>query len=162
MSLIPFRMKRSNGEEPRSLAAVADFRGEINRLVEYFLGRGGMMQPWAGSSEIAAWTPTVDLAETEDQIRIRAELPGMSADDVDVSVSEDRVVISGEKKSQTETTRNGWTHRESRSGRFSRSIPLPEPIDTERVTARFERGVLLVELAKSEAGTSRRIPVAAG
>lgn len=161
MSLIPFRTKRSNGEEPRSLAALADFRGEMNRLFEDFLVRGGMMRPWVESSEVAAWTPTVDLAETEDQIRIRAELPGMSADDVDVSVSEDRVVISGEKKSEVETKQNGWTHLESRCGSFSRSIPLPEPIDTERATARVERGVLLIELAKSEAGTSRRIPVAA-
>jgi HSP20 family protein len=162
MSLIPFRTKRSNGQESSGLPALADFRQEMNRLLDEFFRRGPLaMQPFFDTAESSAWVPAVDISETDTAITIRAELPGLSPEDVDVSVSEDRVVIAGEKKSASESTRNGWTHRECRSGSFTRSIPLPEPIDPDRVTARYEHGVLAVEMAKSEAGTSRRVPVQA-
>jgi HSP20 family protein len=68
-------------------------------------------------------------------------------------------VIAGEKKSATQETGNGWTHRESSHGSFTRSIPLPESVDPAKVTARYDKGVLTVELAKSPTSASRKVPV---
>ena len=166
MSLIPFRTKRSTGMEPSSLATMGDFRNEMNRLL-------------AGSSEAWTWTSdgqssftiapseraergtsiVLHLSESGAEIHVRAELPGIDPKDVDVSVSEDRLVISGEKKSATEKTTDGWKHRESHYGSFSRAIPLPEAVDPAKVTARYDKGVLTVELKKSPTSTSRKVPV---
>ena len=159
MSLIPFRTKRSSGMEPGSLANLADFRNEMNRLFEGFFSRPLMAGPWFETVEPGQWLPAVDMSENDTQLHIRAELPGIDPKDVDVSVSEDRLVISGEKKSETEASGEGWSHRESRSGSFSRAIPLPESVDPAKVTARYDKGVLTVELTKSPTSTSRKVPV---
>jgi HSP20 family protein len=68
-------------------------------------------------------------------------------------------VISGEKKSSSETSGEGWSHCESHSGSFSRTIPLPESVDPSKVTAKYDKGVLMVELTKSPSATSRKVPV---
>lgn len=161
MSLIPFRTKRSSGMEPGSLATLADFRNEMNRLFEGFFSRPLAGAPWFETIEPGQWLPAIDMAENDAQIHVRAELPGIDPQDVDVSVSEDRLVISGEKKSEKETSGDGWSHRESHYGSFSRAIPLPEPVDPARVTARYDKGVLSIELTKSPASTSRKVPVQA-
>jgi HSP20 family protein len=161
MSLIPFRTKRSSGMEPASLTTMADFRNEMNRLFEGFFSRPLMGSSWLETGEPGQWIPAIDLSESGAQIHVRAELPGIDPKDVDVSVSEDRLVISGEKKSSTEKTTDGWTHRESHYGSFSRAIPLPEAVDPAKVTARYDKGVLTVELTKSPSSTSRKVPVLA-
>lgn len=159
MSLIPFRTKRSSGMEPANLATISDFRNEMNRLFEGFLNRSSWGAPWFETAEPGAWMPAIDMQEGDTEIHVRAELPGIDPKDVDVSVSEDRLLISGEKKSETEQTTDGWTHRESHYGSFSRAIPLPEAVDPAQVTARYDKGVLTVELKKSPSSTSRKVPV---
>jgi len=162
MSLIPFRTKRSSGMESGSLATLADFRNEMNRLFEGFFSRPSMASPWFETIEPGRWLPAVDMSENDTQIRVRAELPGIDPKDVDVSVSEDRLLISGEKKSEKEEAGEGWSHRESHSGSFSRAIPLPETVDPGNVTARYDKGVLTVDLKKSPSSASRKVPVLTG
>jgi HSP20 family protein len=161
MSLIPFRMKRSTGMEPAGLATLADFRNEMHRLFEGLFSRPMDLPPAWFEPPIPAWGPPVDLSETDTLVRVRAEVPGIDPADVEVSVSEDRLVISGEKQATEESTDEGITHREARYGSFSRAIPLPESVDPSKVTATIDKGVLLVEMTKSPSGTSRRIPVKA-
>lgn len=159
MSLIPFRTKRTSGMEPGNLASIADFRNEMNRLFEGFFSRPLPLPGWFDTVEPGQWLPAVDLSENETRIHVRAELPGIDPRDVDVSVSEDRLVISGEKKSAAESGGCGWTHRESHYGAFSRAIPLPEPVDPSQVTATYDKGVLSVELTKSPSSAARKVPV---
>ena len=159
MSLIPFRTKRSGGMESGSMANLADFRNEMNRLFEGFFSRPLTTSSWFDTIEPGRWLPAVDMSETDRQIHVRAELPGIDPKDVDVSVSEDRLVISGEKKSESTRTGNGWTHRESHFGAFSRAIPLPEAVDPAKVSAKYDKGVLSVELTKSPSAASRKVPV---
>ena len=159
MSLIPFRTKRSSGMEPANLTTMADFRNEMNRLFEGFFSRPLTGPSWFETGEPGQWIPAIDLSESGSEIHVRAELPGIDPKDVDVSVTEDRLVISGEKKSQTEKTTDGWTHRESHYGSFSRAIPLPEAVDPAKVTARYDKGVLTGELTKSPSAPSRTVPV---
>lgn len=159
MSLIPFRMKRTNGMEPGNLASLTDFRNEMNRLFEGFFSRPAALPGWFETIEPGQWLPAIDLKEDGARIHVRAELPGIDPKDVDVSVSEDRLVISGEKKTEAETGGPGWSHRESHCGSFSRAIPLPEPVDPAQVTARYDKGVLMVELTKSPTSAARKVPV---
>jgi HSP20 family protein len=167
MSLIPFRTKRTSGMDTGNLMSMADFRNEMNRLFEGFFSRASSLAPsgfgpsWFETAMPAEWVPTVDLSETDTQIRVRAELPGIDPKDVDVSVSGDRLVISGEKKESKESSGEGWTHCESHYGAFSRAIPLPESVDPSKVTARYDKGVLMVDLTKSPSSTSRKVPVLA-
>lgn len=159
MSLIPFRMKRTSGMEPGNLASLADFRNEMNRLFEGFFSRSLPTPSWFETAEPGQWLPAVDLSEDDTRIHVRVELPGIDPQDVDVSVSEDRLVVSGEKKSLAESGGPGWTHRESHYGGFSRAIPLPETVDPSQVTAKYDKGVLTVELTKSPTAASRKVPV---
>lgn len=159
MSLIPFRTKRSGGMETGSMATLADFRNEMNRLFEGFFSRPLTTSSWFDTIEPGQWLPTVDMSENDTQIHVRAELPGIDPKDVDVSVSEDRLVICGEKKSTAESSGEGWSHRESQYGSFSRAIPLPESVDPAQVTARYDKGVLTVELTKSPSSAARKVPV---
>jgi len=159
MSLIPFRTKRSSGMEPGSLANLADFRNEMNRLFEGFLSRPLMSGSWFETAEPGQWLPAIDLSENDTQIHVRVEVPGIDPKDVDVSVSEDRLVISGEKKCEKESSGEDWSHRESHFGSFSRAIPLPESVDPAKVTARYDKGVLTVELTKAPTSASRKVPV---
>ena len=160
MSLIPFRTKRTSGMDTGNLMSLADFRHEMNRLFEGFMSRTSALAPsWFETIEPGQWIPAIDLSETDTQIRVRAELPGIDPKDVDVSVSGDRLVIAGEKKSSTQESGEGWSHCESRYGSFSRAIPLPEPVDPAKVTARYDKGVLMVELTKSPSAASHKVPV---
>jgi len=159
MNLIPFRTKRSTGMEPGGLITMSDFRNEMNRLFEGFFSRSPTGPSWFESTEPGSWTPAIDLSESGTQIHVRAELPGIDPKDVEVSVSEDRLLISGEKKSVSEGSADGWTHRESHFGSFSRAITLPEAVDSSKVTAKYDKGVLTVELTKSPSSAARKVLV---
>jgi HSP20 family protein len=160
MSLIPFRTKRTGGTDTNPMTSLADFRSEMNRLFEGFMSRTSALSPsWFEPIEPGRWMPAVDLSETDTQIRVRAELPGIDPKDVEVSASGDRLLISGEKKSSSEESGEGWSHCESHYGAFSRAIPLPESVDPAKVTARYDKGVLMVELTKSPSATARKVPV---
>ena len=157
MNLIPFRTKRAIGLEPLNLSTMSDFRNEMSRMLEGF---GTALTPtWFDAS--GQWLPTIDVSDKESQYLVRAELPGIEPNDVEVNVTEDRLTISGEKKTTAESAGNGWSHRESQCGAFSRTIPLPETVDPSKVTARYDKGVLTVELTKSPASKARKVPVQA-
>jgi HSP20 family protein len=161
MSLIPLRSHRASGLEPAGFSSLADFRTEMNRLFDGLFSRSLAMPTWSEIGEPGQWLPVIDLSDDPQRIQVRAELPGIDPKQVDVDVTEDRLVISGEKKQATSKSGNGWSHTESRYGAFSRTIPLPDPIDPNKVTATFDNGVLTVELAKSATSTSRKVPVLA-
>lgn len=159
MSLIPFRMRRAAGLEPAGLSTLADVRTEMNRLFDGLFARPLTLPGWLEAAESGGWFPAVDLAEDPQRIQVRAELPGIDPKHVDVDVTEDRLVISGEKQHAASKSGNGWTHTEGQSGAFRRTIPLSDPVDPAKVTASFDNGVLTVELVKAATSTARKIPV---
>lgn len=160
MSLIPFRSRRPAGLEPTGLSSLSEFRTEMNRLFDGLFARPLPMPAWFPAAEPGQWLPAVDMSDDPQRIQIRVELPGIDPKQVDVDVTEDRLVISGEKKHAASKSGNGWTHLESQYGAFSRTIPLPDPVDPSKVTAAFDNGVLTVDLAKTTTSTSRKVPVA--
>lgn len=106
----------------------------------------------------SGWTPAVDILETADQYIVMAEVPGMSRDELDISVHEGRLTISGERRERISQCEQ--YHRVERGhGSFSRTFHLPVPMDSERITADLRDGLLTVTCPKAANGSARRIQV---
>lgn len=106
---------------------------------------GTTSDPWAGSGGdigTALWAPPVEVLERGDKILVRAELPGVSKDDVNVSVADDVLTIEGERRQEHEDRGEGFYRSERSYGRFFRSIPLPEGADADKADASFKDGIL--------------------
>jgi HSP20 family protein len=101
----------------------------------------------------------MDLVETEHDFVLRADLPGMSEQDIKIEFQENVLTISGERKAEHEERREGYYRIERSSGAFSRSLTLPEGVDPQLVRARFDRGVLEVQIPKPEARKPQKISI---
>lgn len=115
-----------------------------------------------GLSQIQ-WSPSMEILERDNELVIRADLPGLSKDDINVEVTDDMLTIAGERREERDETREGYRHSERRYGRFSRSFPLPEGINAEDVKAAFQNGVLEVTMpAPKREQRGRRIEIQEG
>lgn len=103
----------------------------------------------------------VDLSETDGQVVVKAALPGIQPEDVDISVSDGVLTIKGETKSEEKTEAENYHRREIRYGAFSRSIPLPAQVNDEKADAVFQDGVLSVTLPKAEVAKPKQIKIKA-
>ena len=101
----------------------------------------------------------VDLWETKDAYHLRADLPGVTPDELEVNATSDSISISGEVKGQADVTEDGWLRQERRVGKFQRAFSLPVAIDPSKVEATFENGVLSLVLPKAESTKPRTIKV---
>jgi HSP20 family protein len=112
-----------------------------------------------GLSSVSAADVAIDLKETDTDVVIKAELPGVEPDEVDVSIMEGVLVIKGEHKEEKEEKEASYYSRELRYGSFSRSINLPAAINAEKAEAVFENGILTLTLPKTEEAKPRQIKV---
>lgn len=124
-----------------------------------------MLEDFGSFGGIAAWTPSVDVFERGGQLVVRADLPGMTKDDVRVEILDDGLLLEGERREERESEEGGVWRSERRSGSFRRLIPLPEDIiNPEQVTASFKDGVLevTVGLPEREKAKGRRVEITEG
>lgn len=106
------------------------------------------------------WVPAIEVTQREGNYVVRAELPGLKPDDVKLEVTDDAIVIQGERKSEQEETKSGVRVTERRYGRFYRAIPLPEGAKADDARARFDNGVLEITVPTEEQRSGRReIPI---
>ena len=139
----------------RPFRDVISIQDEMNRLFDDFFGRPITRPEWAE----AAWCPCVDVSETKDDVIINTEIPGMSKDDVKVSVQDNILTLSGEKK-QEKVEKDANYHRMERSyGSFSRSFTLPTAVQPDKVKANYKDGILRITLPKSEEVKPKQIPI---
>lgn len=134
---------------------------EMNRLFDDVL-RGGALPAGgqSGSEGGVLLAPHMDVSETEKELRIRAELPGVSEKDIDISLNDDVLTIRAEKRQERKEEREGVHFSERSFGTFQRSLRLPFQVNPDQVQARFENGVLSVTLPKTQPQErSRRIQV---
>ena len=103
--------------------------------------------------------PAAEMDETEDEIRLKLEIPGMKAEDLDIEVSETSIDISGERKSESKTEAKGMVRSEFSYGKFERVIPLPAHIQNDKVKAEYNNGILTLTLPKTEAEKHRTVKV---
>jgi len=127
----PFSFMRRFGEDMDSL------------FEEFGFGRGLMPQ---GLAEMADWSPQIEITEREGQLIVRADLPGLSKDDVQVELRDDAILIRGQRKQEREEKREGYYRSERSYGSFYRQIPLPKGVKTENATATFRDGVLEISM----------------
>jgi len=107
-------------------------------------------------------TPAIDLSETDSEVVVKASLPGVKAEDVEISVNDGILTVKGEKKSDGKTGTENFYRREIRYGSFSRSVPLPSRVNHEQAVAEFDDGVLTVTLPKAEDVRSKQIKIRPG
>jgi HSP20 family protein len=122
-----------------------DLHSEMNRMFDEVLG--GLTRGRSGRQQgvqATEWAPSVDVFEKEGNLVIRAELPGVEQEDVDITVQDRVLTISGQRKEEQERERDGYYVRERRQGAFSRSVMLPQGVDEGNIRARYEDGVLEV------------------
>ena len=138
------------------LRELNSLQSEMNRLFNT------VFDTPSGSSgnALRRWVPAMDLVEAGDQFILRADLPGMSEEDVHVEFEDGTLTVSGERKAEHEEHEEGFHRVERAFGAFSRSLTLPKGIDADAVTAGFDRGVLEIRIPKPEQRKPRRIEIA--
>jgi HSP20 family protein len=105
------------------------------------------------------WVPAMDLTEAEDHYLLKADLPGLSEEDISIEFEHGQLTVSGKREAEHERSEKGWHRIERSFGSFSRTLTLPEGVDADAVTAEFDRGVLNVQIPKPEKVKPRRIAV---
>ncbi|MHC4488104.1 MAG: Hsp20/alpha crystallin family protein [Planctomycetota bacterium] len=145
MALVPIHRRHRNG--------LTTLHGDIDDLFDSFFR--GLDRPFAGYK---AW-PAIDVAEEEDAIVVRAEIPGCKAEDIDISVYGNTLTISGEKKLSEEKKEKGYYHVESTYGSFRRELTLPTDVDQDKIDATCKNGVLSITLPKAEKAKAVKIKV---
>jgi HSP20 family protein len=146
----PFGSIRRRGDVFNDLSGIQQ---EMNRLFDEFFGER--------RQELAegTWLPAVDVSETGEEIVVRAELPGLSKDDIELNIQDNVLTLKGEKKQEKKEEKENY-HRVERSyGSFSRSFTLPAGVDPENVQATFKDGVLVIALPKVEEAKQKKIEI---
>jgi HSP20 family protein len=136
---------------------VHSLQQEFNRLFGFFDSQTGERRAPA-----RRFVPAIDLVEADQHYVLRADLPGLSEDDVNVEVDGRVLRVSGERKSEREEQRDGFYRLERASGSFSRTLTLPEGVDAEAIEASVANGVLEVKIPKPEQSQPKRVAIKAG
>jgi HSP20 family protein len=126
-------------------------RDSLNRFFDY--------PEFGGTDLFEGWQPAVDVHEDKDNIIVKAEMPGMKREDIDVSLNQNTLLLCGERKREEERKEEGYYRSERYFGKFQRSIPIPQTVDAQKIEARYRDGVLTVKLPKSEQSKAKQIDV---
>lgn len=146
--MLPTQMSRRSRWSPRTLP---EMRNEIDRLFEnFFDGPAG---------DYGNFVPATDVIEEDDRFLINVELPGFNRDDVEVTMEQGTLTISGRRAAEREEEDDSFHLRERAFGRFSQSFSLPRSIDASNVEAHYDNGILRVEVPKAAEARSRKIEV---
>lgn len=160
MRLTPWRKQSELSRESAGRSSLRGLRDQMDRLFDSFFGGS----PWSDSGmsgASGAWDPDLELVETNREYTIRAEVPGLDPEEIDVRLNGNVLTLSGEKKEEREEKKAGVVRSERRYGSFFRSIELPADAKPETIDADYDKGVLTLKIAKGEGAGSRRIPVKA-
>lgn len=161
MSLVPFKGRArelAKMDKLTPLSSIRRMREEMERIFDRFFD-----DPWA-MPELplergTGWLPTLDMSETEDEVVLRAEVPGVDAKNLEITVSGRTLTLAGEKQEESEKKGETFYHCERSFGAFRRSIELPETADPEKISAEHDNGVVTIHVAKLKGAKPREIPV---
>ena len=132
-----------------------DLRTTMDRLFDEGFARP---RRFTQAHEYASPFP-IEVSQTEGAVEVKASLPGVPAEDVDISISEDVLTIKGQHKEETEDRKRDYYRREIRYGSFQRSLTLPVGVDADRAEAHFDNGILTLHLPKAESNRPKQIKV---
>lgn len=117
-------------------------------------------RPFRGFDEFTGrFSPLVEVSEKDDEMVVRAEVPGLKPEDIELKVENSNLIISGEKKQEKKEEKENYVHTECSYGSFYRVVPLRSEVDQDRIKASHKNGVLTIRLPKSEKSRSRKIAI---
>jgi HSP20 family protein len=150
---------RSPWEDPWTGSPFSMLRRMQEEMDRWLGGMGGFGGFGAGFPQ--AFTPTVDMRETENEVIVKADIPGVEPEDLEVYCTDNALIIRGEMRREEERDERGVHRAERRYGRFERALPLPAEVNRDQIQANFRNGVLEIRLPKTEEGRQRmrRIPI---
>jgi len=148
MSLIRWRPRRD----------LLSIREEMNRLFDDFFSGWPWPERRRGLLE-GEWAPSVDVAETDQDIVVTAELPGVKQEDVDVTITNDVLTLKGEKKEEKEVKKENYHRIERSYGSFQRSVSLPTGVQGDKAKAKYKDGVLQITIPKTEEAKPKQIKI---
>ena len=128
-------------------------RRELDHLFEDFFQRG----PFRGGE--LGWEPAVEVADTTDAVVVKAQVPGISKDNLQVNVTDNTLTLKGEMKEEEKKEEKNYSRREFRYGAFARTITLPVVVQADKTTAQLKDGVLEVTIPKAEQAKVKEIPI---
>lgn len=160
MKLMPWRNKQNDTSHGLTPPTRWD-RFDMERLFDRFLS-----DPWSPGERglfgrVGPWTPPVDITESEKQVVVRSEIPGVDPENLSITVSGDVLTLRGEKSDSSEQKGENFYHAERHFGSFRRDVRLPATVDSDRVNAEYENGVLTITLERKEGAAVKKIPVSA-
>jgi HSP20 family protein len=146
----------------RPLVDLGHWERDMDRMMEDFFGR--RMRPWwpdrwFRGEEMDLKVPTVDLFEEKDDVVVKAELPGIDKDNIEVKLNDHTLTIKGEKKKEEEVKEENYYRSERSYGSFLRTLELPKDVHADKVKATFKNGVLEVRMPKTEEAKAKEIKV---
>lgn len=133
------------------LPTFSSFQEEVNRMLDDFFGRETAFD--------MGWSPNIDITENDDNITVKAEIPGIDPKDIDISIVDETLTIKGEKKEEKENKGKHYYRVERSYGSFTRTIDLPAPVMADKVKAEDHHGVLEITLPKMEKSKVKKIEV---
>jgi len=150
MSIIRYQVPQLSNWS--SFDRLSSLRDEVNRLFDF-------SWPSRDSGLFSGWSPALDVFDDKDNLVVKAELPGLKKEEINVSIHDGVLTLSGERKRETEK-KEGETFRSERYfGKFQRSVTLPTAVDSNKVNATYKDGILTVELPKAEEAKPKQIAV---
>ena len=144
---------RRKGEE----WGLTQMRREMDRIIDRF----SEAWPFRAFAETGRWIPSVDVAETDKEVIVRAELPGMDPKEIDISLTGNVITIKGERKHEREEKKENFHLVERSSGSFSRSLQLPVDVQTDKIKATYKDGILNVTMPKTKPEATKKIEIKA-
>ena len=154
MNLIRFQIPELS--KPSPFDGLSTFRDEINRLFGWTVPGFTSL----GDRLVGVWSPPLDVFRNGDQVFVKTELPGVKKDEIKISLHENVLTLSGERKNEREVAEAAASYRSERFfGRFQRSVTLPVQVDPASVRAQYKDGVLTVTLSQAEEAKPRQIEV---
>ena len=137
-----------------SLNRLASLREEVNRLLD------GSLAAFTGNAGLfGGWSPTVDVFQDKENVYIKAELPGMKKEDIDITFQEGMLTLCGERKQETQVQEGEVFRSERFFGKFHRTVSMPTKVDAEKIKATYKDGILIVELPKAAEAKAKQIEV---
>jgi len=135
---------------------LVSLRERMNRVFDDSLFRSDRRED---SLAMGTWSPAVDMFEKDDQVVIKAELPGLDKNDISLDLQNGVLTLKGERKYENEVKEENYYRREMSCGKFIRSFTLPADVDADKIKAEFQKGLLTVEVPKPEEPKPKQIPV---
>lgn len=141
------------------LKELEDMRRDMDRLFEEFFAPSPRRRRWLGKPEAGLIIPAVEMFDRENEVVVKAELPGVNKKDIDLSITKDSITLKGEVRREEEIKEENYYASERSYGSFTRTLALPVEVDSEKAKASFKNGVLELVIPKKEEAKPKEIKI---